>query len=263
MPTKEPVATPVKEYHIRGPESTRSHGPYTVEDLRAMGEQGQVEDDTLYWNTQKEAWVALLDDSPLFSQVFPGRSKLHLSDPNAEEKPLLNRDDEEGEELTVNDMLATANAETDETRHLARRERNRQLSVKIVPWGLGAGMGLSGAALVASQWELFREVIETKEYSLLASEPFLFVGVLDLIVGLLCALGVCALYPVLRLRLALGIGYFGYIFWSWQMPWAAGGVTLASLGLFAMTLSANLWMTILSVTLAVGGMAVFLVKNAP
>ncbi len=262
MPTKEPVATPVKEYHIRAPESTRGHGPYTVEALCEMGEQGKIEEETLFWSTQKEAWVAFIDDSPLFSQVFPGRSKLHLSDPAAEEENLpINRD--EGDELTVNDMLATANAETDETRHLARRERNRQLSVKIVPWGLGAGLGLSGAALVASQWDLFKEVIDTREYSLLASEPFLFIGVLDLVVGLLCALGVSALYPVLRLRLALGIGYFGYIFWSWQMPWAAGGVVLASLGMFAMTLSANLLVTILSVSLAVGGMAIFLARNAP
>ncbi|MGF1483896.1 MAG: DUF4339 domain-containing protein [Opitutales bacterium] len=260
MPTKEPTSAPVKEYHLREPESTKSQGPFTAEQMKALAEAGKLEPDTLYWNTQKEEWIAIIDDSPLFSQVFPGRSKLAL---NREDRLLEKMDTGEGPELTVNQMLATANAETKETRHLARRERNRKLSTQIVPWGIGAGLVISGLALIASQWDLFREVLDTREYKQLASEPFLFIGVVDIILGVLVALGVSALFPVVRLRMALGFGYFGYIYWSIQSYPGAIGVTVASLGVFAMTLSANLFMTILSVMAAVGGMAVFLALNAP
>jgi hypothetical protein len=253
MPAGTQFAT--KQYHVRAPDSTRSHGPYGMEALREMGEAGKVDAETLYWDTLKESWIALADNSPLFTQVFPGKSKLHLRTKKdaPDESPPKKEEEEEEEGVSVDALLAAANAESEETRHLSRRERNREQAARIIPWAIAGALVLSGASLIIPQWPLFMEAFESKEYGPLLAEPFLYIGIVDLVLGLFCGLGLSSIFPLVRLRVALGLGYFGYVFWSWQEPFALGGAVASAIGLFALTLSANLTVTLLASAAGIGG----------
>ncbi len=52
---EEPVA---EEYYIRAPDSEDARGPFNMEKLSSLVEIDQVDKETLYYDDEKEEWLA-------------------------------------------------------------------------------------------------------------------------------------------------------------------------------------------------------------
>ena len=46
----------------------------------------------------------------------------------------------------------------------------------------------------------------------IAEKPLIFLGVVDVVIGLLLLLGVISLYPFVRFRAVFGLGFMGFLF---------------------------------------------------
>ena len=47
------------EYYIRTPEQDESRGPFDASKLRTLAEAGQVTENTLYYDEDKEEWIPM------------------------------------------------------------------------------------------------------------------------------------------------------------------------------------------------------------
>ena len=61
----------MSEFFIRYPNSEEAKGPYNIEQLQSLSEAKKVKPDTLYYDEDKEVWVAVGSNSDLNELLFP------------------------------------------------------------------------------------------------------------------------------------------------------------------------------------------------
>ena len=139
--------------------------------------------------------------------------------------------------MEVSDFL---NAAEGQTEHMAaiRDEREwRDKAVAISLPMLAVMMLLSAVSLLFSKQAAIFEAI-TKGFGMhwlpLLEQPRFVLGLADLLLALMLALAVTRLYPLLRLRLMLGLGYLGYIaFAAWVAGSSVGAAEMIALLVFS------------------------------
>ena len=87
--------------------------------------------------------------------------------------------------------------------------------------------------------------------------PFALLGVVDLGLALLLALGAVSFYPFLRFRAMLGLGLIGFVLWTGGQTLPLAALALSSVGLYFCTISLSYLGVGLSALAGVGGMAGF------
>ena len=218
-----------QEFYVRGVNDTEARGPFTVDQLVTLGEIGQIDTETLYYEASTEQWVAIGANEEVKNAVFPSKKKLAVK--AKENIKFLNIAKEEHQEITVEQMLAAAEGRTEETKDARSLINAQNRSAKI---GIYSGLVmflLSAAALVLPHADIVAEV----DLGKIAGQPLVILGLVDLLCAVLLGLGMSAVYPFIRFRAVLGIGFLGLLFWLQDQPRVALAVAAGSVGMYFCT----------------------------
>lgn len=240
-----------QELYVRGINDTEARGPFTVEQLVTLGETGQIDTETLYYDAETEQWAAIGSNEDLKNAVFPPKKRLTVKP--KEKINSLNVAQEEHRPITVEEMLADAEGRTEETKDKRSLIVAQDVSAKI---GMYAGMVtclLSAAALILPH----ADIVAAMDYVKIAEHPLVVLGLVDLLCAVLLGLGMAAIYPFLRFRAALGLGFLGLLFWLQGAPLVALAVVAGSVGMYFCTVFLSYGPVITSALLGLAGMGGF------
>lgn len=241
------MITQMEEYYIRKEGDEDSRGPFTLDQLSSLVEADQVDRDTFYYEATTEKWVQIATDEDLVAALFPEKTKLKVKP--KESISTLNIKREDDKPILVDHMLAAAEGRTSET---SDKKDPTAGMARAAMWGMRFGsliLILSSAALLITNMEAVASV----DVVAVLTNPFTIFGLIDLILGAILMLGSPGVYPWVRLRAAIGAGFFGLIFWS------QGDLNLAilalatSVGLYFCTIFLNLGLVFLTGLLGLVG----------
>lgn len=245
------------EYYIRQPEENEARGPYKIDKLCDLVESGRANRETLYYDEGREDWVSVLENADLRDALFPEKKSLSLKAKEVAET--LNAPAGSGKGVTVEEMLAAAEGKTEDTRHLKKQEINRERAAALSLPALGIMMLLSALSNLYPSYELIIHIKEERDYLMILQEPVLILGILDAFLALCCFLSVTDAFPLIRFRVMLGLGYFGYTFWAWGDTIQLIAVAIGCVGAYICTLTLNFYLMILATILGVVGIGTILV----
>jgi len=110
---------------------------------------------------------------------------------------------------------------------------------------------LSAVALILPSIDLLIAL----DFAKLADKPFVYLGVLDAVIGLLLLLGVIALYPFVRFRAVFGLGFLGFLFMTQGQLTPMIAVAAGSTGLYFCTIFLSYIPLAVAALVGLGGMA--------
>lgn len=242
----------MSEYYIRTPEQDESRGPFNVAKLHTLAEAGQVTENTLYYDEQNEEWVPIALNEELLAQVFPKSESLKLNIQGYKAAADAEGDGEEGG-ISVDDMLKAAEADTDETRHLKRSQKSFERAVALASMTLGLMMILSAVSLVIPHLAEIQGAMGEGLYTNLLNYPFLVIGFFDLVMAILLLLSVTEIYPIIRGRGMLALGFGVYVGWALGDPLIMLGFGLGGAGVFLATIAQKFSLMLLAIIMGIGG----------
>jgi hypothetical protein len=240
-----------QEFYIRSASETEARGPFNLDQIISLAEAGQVTLETLYYDAANEQWVAVGDNPDVRASVFPEKKKLTVK--KDVKVVTLNKESDSSAPITVTDMLAAAEGRTHETRDRADPEIAMAKAAKMGMWAAIGALLLATAGEVAPSIDL----VMTMDPSQMVTQPLILLGTLDIVIALLLMLGATALYPFVRFRAALGVGFVGFIYWSQGQHLPVIAVAVGSLGLYLCTVFIRFLPVVLSAGLALAGMGAF------
>lgn len=218
-----------QEFYIRNEAETDARGPFNIEQLVSLAAAGQVTNETLCYDATTEAWAPLSSNEELRAAVFPEKTKLTIK------KDLkiatLNKPADANAPITVDDMLAAAEGRTADTKGRSDPMIAMARAAKI-------GMWVTTVALViAAAGELLpaAEAIQEADLKKLAMQPLAILGALDLLLAVCLVMGMVAIYPFLRFRAALGLGFMGFVFYVQGQELPLIALAVGTVGLYFCT----------------------------
>lgn len=236
-----------QEIYIRNESETEARGPFNLEQVSSLVDAGQVTTETLVYDASTEQWVALSANPELMAAIFPEKKKLVLK---AKEIKTLNKPDENAKAITVNDILAAAEGRTDDTKDKSDPEIAMLRAAKI-------GMiGATVTLLAAAVGEVLpaTDALMSMDPVKIVAQPLVILGVLDVFLTVLLALGMASIYPFVRFRAALGFGLMGFIFYAQGLPSPLLAAVAGSAGLYLCTVFVSMIPVIIAAAAGVGGM---------
>jgi hypothetical protein len=242
------LVMPTQEFYIRTASETEAHGPFTQEQLISLAEAGKVDPQTLYYEATTEQWVSIGANDELKSAVFPEKKRLTVKP--KERVATLNEGPETNPPITVNDMLAAAEGRTSETKSKRDRTEDMERAAKFGRYACSLLLAISAFSLLLPSITL----ISTMDPAMWVS-PFVYFGLVDLMLMIVVLLGVVSVYPFIRFRAALGFGFIGFIFFTQGAPyWPVAVLGAAYFGLYLTTVFVNYVALGLAVGLGMAGM---------
>ncbi len=240
-----------QEYYIRKAHEADARGPFTLEQLSSLAENGQADADTFYYDAATEAWTAISSNAVLMDALFPAKKSLRVKAKTASQVTTLNTVAENERAITVNDMLLAAEGRTEDTRDKAD---------PAIAQARAAGIGLySGLAILVITAAAY--ILPSIDLVLALDFPGLFrsvlpiFGLLNLALAICLGLGAVGAYPVVRFAAMVGFGFTGTIFYlqgqNFLLTCSAG----AAFGLYFSTIFINLPGVILAAAAGVLGAA--------
>ena len=236
-----------QEIYIRNATETEARGPFTAQQVADLADAGQVSAETLVYDATTEQWVSLDTNSELMATVFPEKRKLSLKN---KEITSLNKSVEGSRPITVNEMLAAAEGRTDDTRGKSDPQGSMARAARIGMYGALVSLVLAAAAEILPHTDTLVAMTPGK----LLAHPFVALGVIDILLAVLLALGMVSLYPFFRFRAALGLGLMGFIFYAQGNSVPLLAVTVGSVGLYLCTVVVSFIPAVIAFLAAVGGM---------
>jgi hypothetical protein len=240
-----------EEFYIRNLTDTDARGPFNMEQLSSLADNGQVTGESLYYEAATEQWVTVGSNGQLMGQLFPEKRRLTVK---AKDRVMgLNTSNDQSAPIEVRDMLAAAEGRSADTKDKADPTEARARAAKLGMYACTLTLLISAAALLAPSVD----VIVAGNYQKLLAQPFALLGALDLVLFLLMVLQTVTLYPFIRFRAALGAGFLGLVYWLQGEPTIALAAVAGSLGLYLSTLFTNLVSVMVAVALGLAGMGFF------
>lgn len=225
-----------QEFYIRNASETEARGPYNLEQLVSLAETGSVTVDTLFYDASSEQWTVIGESPSVKAAVFPEKRKLTIK--AKENVGSINKPRTDSlAPITVDDMLAAAEGRSEDTKDKQSVEIAASRAAAIGMWSIVGMFVLSAAGTMLPAVDVLMSLDPMK----IVSRPMVLVGMIDLTFAVLVGLGMVNLYPVVRFRAALGLGFFGLIFFlqglhAPMMMAAAGSVCLYLCTIFISTL---------------------------
>jgi len=242
------------DYYIRSQEDNDSRGPFDLPKLQTLAEAKQINENTLYYDEEKEEWVPIGLNEELKAAIFPKREKLSLNVRKAEGRAKAPQEGAEDEEsIRVEAILDAAEGNTEERRSLKRKEKSFQRAMAIATSGIGLAAILSAIALIMPHFSIVSEAIEEETYTVVLNYPFLLFGLFDFFMAVFLFLAVTEVYPLIRGRAMLTLGFGVYVGWALGDPVLMAVSAVAGAGLFGSTLARGLHTMIPALVLAIGG----------
>lgn len=249
------------EYYIREADKEEARGPFDISKLVSLAEAGQVTRETLYFDEDAQQWTDIQSNDELREQVFPEKATLSLKPKGKEDMESLNEDeDDTRKEVTVSEMLAAAEGTTAETRYVKEQVRWKHRAASMALPLMGFIMLISAFNTIYPNIGTLIEVLKEEEFALLQHTPFLVVGIIDALFAVFLFLGLTDVYPVLRIRMALGMGYYGFYHWAQYYSGDPTAFNLmltgisGALGIYVATLTLNFSLLTLCGVLGFAGM---------
>jgi len=240
-----------QEFYIRNADDTEARGPFNFEQLSSLAENGQVTGETLYYEAEREEWVAVGSDPELMKQLFPEKKKLTVK---AKEKiASLNTQSESAPPIEVGDMLAAAEGRSADTKDKADPTEILARNARLGMFACTFMLLISGLALLAPSID----TLVAGNYERLLRQPFAVLGAIDLLLFLMMLLQAVAVYPFIRFRAMLGLGFLGVFFWLQGAEQTAMAAVAGCIGIYFTTVFTNLMGVLLAVVLGLGGMGYF------
>ncbi len=240
-----------QEFYIRNESDTEARGPFNLEQLSSLAENGQVTNETVYYDPEAEEWVSVGANAELKAQLFPEKKKLSLK--SKDDIPSLNRSEESVPPIEVGDMLAAAEGRTEDTKDKKDATEDLARAANLGMYCCTISVFISGAALLAPSID----TIVAGNYQKLLKQPFAVLGAIDMFICLVLLLQAVGIYPFVRFRAALGAGFLGVYFYTQGDATTALAAVIGSVGVYFSTVFTNLAAVILTTVLALGGMGYF------
>jgi hypothetical protein len=240
-----------QEFYIRTASETEAHGPFTQEQLASLAEAGKVDPQTLYYEATTEQWVSIGSNLELKAIIFPEKRRLTVKP--KDRIVTLNEGAETNPPITVNEMLAAAEGRTADTRDKRDRSIAFERAAKIGRYACMLMLLLSAASLLLPSIDL----IAAFDTSKLVVQPLIYFGLLDFGLFLLLMLGLISVYPFIRFRAMLGIGFVAIVFWSQGQVVPMLAAIAGLIGMYLTTVFVSYIALGLAVGLGLAGMAGF------
>jgi hypothetical protein len=248
------------DYYIRTPDREESRGPFQASQLSTLAEAGQITENTLFYDENKEEWTPIALNEALKAEVFPQRKKLTLKVNQSGEKQKFADTEEpsegeyiEEEGLNVEEMLAAAEADTEETRHLKEQDESLQKAAALSSPGIGVMLLLSAVCLIMPHFSVISQAFSEARYASVVNYPFILVGLFDLVMAACLFLAVTEVYPLMRARGMLTFGFGLYLGWSLGDPIIMAAAAAGGFGIFYATIAQSYAIMVLTILLGVGG----------
>lgn len=236
-----------QEIYIRNASETEARGPFSAQQVADLAEAGQVTRESMYYDAGSEQWMGLATNPELMAIVFPEKKKLTLK---AKDIHTLNKPADEARSINVNDMLAAAEGRTEDT---SSKSDPRIAMARAARIGmLGALVTLVAAA--AAEILPSTQALLTMEGAKLLQSPLVILGLVDVALALLIALGMLGLYPLIRFRAALGLGLMGFMYYAEGQSVPLLASAAGSVGLYLCTIVVSLIPALLAAVAGIGGM---------
>jgi hypothetical protein len=239
-----------QEFYIRGATETEARGPFNHEQLVAFAENGQIDAATLYYDAGTEQWTALGSNPEIMAAIFPERKKLKLGKKDIQS---LNSDESSTKAISVDDLLAAADGLTADTKSKQSLEIAQGRCAKLGMWSACLALVISASGFLLYS---ITALIGLDFATILGKEQLALLGLFDLILAMALLLHVVSVYPLIRFRAVLGLGWIGFMAWcqgallTWLPPLVAGCV-----GLYFCTVCMSYAGVGLASLAALGGMA--------
>jgi hypothetical protein len=241
------------DYYIRTPDHNESRGPFDPMKLQTLAEAGQITENSLYYDESKEEWVPIALNKELLAEVFPEREYLKLKVQKTEKELEKKEAKRDPGGHHVEDMLSAADGKTKQRKAIKSREESRNKTANISAPALGFMMMGSAVFLLYPHFDIINEAIDSGSFGVFINRPFILLGLIDLILGIVLFLAVTEVYPVLRGRGMLTLGFGIYVGWALGDPILMGISAAAGVGIFLATITQRFSIMLLAVVLGVGG----------
>lgn len=222
-----------QEFYIRGENDAEARGPFTHDQLASLVEAKQVDANTLYYDAAVEQWVSVGSNASLMALLFPEKKKLKVKP--KDDVAAINVESESDAPIRVEDMLAAAEGRTAET---YGRGDPKIAQTRIAGFGryfVTAIVAVNLFAMLFSPLDHDRtnlHPIYELNWIEMATNPFILFGLVDVFFTIVLLLGATAVYPALRVRLLIGLGFFGLLFHLEGDPILTIAVAVSSVGAY-------------------------------
>lgn len=230
-----PPGMSTQEFYIRGENDAEARGPFTHDQLASLVEARQLDANTLYYDAAVEQWVTVGSNASLMAFLFPEKKKLKVKP--KDEVATLNAPTDADVPIRVEDMLAAAEGRTAET---YGRGDPKIGQARIAGYGryfVTAMMLFSIFGLLFPPENL--TPLYALEWKTIGTNPYIIFGLIDVFFGIVLLLGATAFYPALRVRLLIGLGFFGLLFYLQGDTVLAIAILCGSVGAYLSTIALN------------------------
>ena len=243
------------EYYIRTSEQEESRGPFNLSKLQTLADAGQVTKNTLYFDEATESWTPVAQNKELVTKIFPKVEGLKLRSDKGEavEGSPMDSEKEAGGSVKVEDMLKAAKGDTKEHRQIRRSQQLFEKAVEVAPLALGIMLLFSAISFLLPHNSVIQETLGEKVYTGLLNYPFLLVGAFDILMAILLLLSVTDIYPLIRGRSMLGLGFGMYLGWALGDPLLMLAFGLGGAGAFLATIATNFSVMFIAIIIGIGG----------
>ena len=245
-----------QEFYIRSASETEARGPFSVEQLVSLAENGQVTPETLYYDANSEKWIVVGENAEVNALVFPEKKRLAIK--KDAQVATLNKESDTRAPITVHDMLAAAEGKTDDTKDKGAGVVMADRCAKLGLWGCIVMLLIAAAAEILPSIEVLTKFTPAG----LLNAPLVILGTIDVFLAVLLLLGVVSMYPFIRFRAMLGLGFLGFVFWTRGEHTPLLAALAGSVGLYICTVFVSYLPIAIGLGLGLagmGGLAYFLI----
>jgi hypothetical protein len=237
-----------QEIYVRGASDTEARGPFTMEQLVSLVEAGQVSTETYFYDSVTEQWLLISSSPQMKALLWPEKRKMGFKQ---KEFKVVNEDKPNSEApITVQQFLAAAEGKTEDTKD---KQDKSVMMMNASIWGTRSAAIiclLSAAALILPGID----AIMAGDWAKMAQKPLIFLGAVDVFIGLLLLLGVITIYPFVRFRAVFGLGLMGFLFMTQGQVTAMIAVAAGSVGLYFCTIFLSYIPLAVAALVGLGGM---------
>jgi hypothetical protein len=253
------------QYYVREPGTEESKGPLDLDQITTLAEAGKISLSTEVFVDDQDTWLPIEQAPEIRALVFPEKRKLNLKAKDPAAANTLNAPPPAGSSIKVEDMLAAAEGDTEETRFLKEQQKSREKAIGLCMPMLGVLFLLFGAALVYPHYAFVRDTVmaDSFDFAKLLSRPAIVVAAADLLIGLLLLLGASETLWLARLRAIAVPGWIAWLYFGQGIGatadgpvliWAGAGAAVFGVGTLIASFSLNFKLVLGAGVLACGGM---------
>lgn len=234
----------MREYYVRKEGDEEASGPYNLDQITSLIEAGKLDKEAYVYDIDKEQWIPIEENEELMEILYPQKKKLSLQvEPEETEEEAKAREkaekkkpkdaDEGKKSISVPEMLAQAEGRDDSGGRspVEKRARSAFLGLRFTTlFILGAAV-----SMIFLEWDL----VKTANALRMLESPYLIFAVVDIVLGIILLLQVTEIYPLVRLRAAIGLGTLTILFLTSGDPLlaVANGILCLSIYFCTATLS--------------------------